>query len=80
MDDAGENGRRVKEADADEDREEEDEIADGSEHDKYVSYGTLQHNCHLHGCVAGLNVLGKKCNKGKWPKHYRSACPSQAEQ
>ena len=39
MDDARENGRRVKESDEDEDaalekdREEEDEMADGSEHD-----------------------------------------------
>ena len=46
MDDAGENGRRVKESDEEEDaeseknREKEDEIADGSEHDTYVRYGT----------------------------------------
>ena len=45
MDDAGENGRRVKESDEEEDaeseknREKEDEIADGSEHDAYVRYG-----------------------------------------
>ena len=48
MDDAGENGRRVKESDEDEDaasekdREEEDEIADGSEHDKFVRYRTRE--------------------------------------
>ena len=65
MDDAGENGRRVKESDEDDDaesekdREEEDEIADGSEHDKNVRYGTLQHNCHLNGYVGGLNILRK---------------------
>ena len=46
MDDAGENGRRVKESDEEEDaepeknREKEDDIADGSEHDTYVRYGT----------------------------------------
>ena len=48
MDDARENGRRVKESDevedaeSEKDREEEGEIADGSEHDAYVRYGTLE--------------------------------------
>ena len=48
MDDAGENGRRVKESDEEEDaeseknREKEDEIADGSEYDKYVRYGARE--------------------------------------
>jgi len=47
--------------------EEEDEIADGSEHDKYVRYGTLQHNCHLNGCVAGLTILSKIVTKENGP-------------
>ena len=48
VDDAGDNGRRVEESHEDEDaewekdREEEDEIADGSEYDKYVRYGTRE--------------------------------------
>ena len=74
------------EADEDEDeelekdREEEDEIADGSEHDNYLCKETLQQNCNLNASVAGLTILCKNNNKEQRPKHYRSACPNQAEQ
>ena len=57
------------EADEDEDeelekdREEKDEIADGSEHDNYLCKETFQQNCNLNASVAGLTILGKTQRK-----------------
>ena len=54
------------EADEDEDeelekdREEKDEIADGSEQDNYLCKETLQQNCNLNASVGGLTILWKK--------------------